>query len=725
MARFAPNSLLSLVLLLALIPILAGNQAAAQGSEQDPRSDPVALSADRMTYDDQTGDVAAAGNVELSQAGRVLIADKVTYNQKSQVVIASGNISLMEPSGEVLFTNYVELTDGLKNGFIEQIRLFLADGGKMAALRAERTDNELLTMEKAVYSPCKICADKKKDGNAKPLWQLRAYKVKHSQEDKRITYNHAFLDIYGVPVAYVPYFSHPDPSVKRKSGFLAPKIGRSSELGTKVETPFYYPFSDSRDLTVSPLYTSREGVVMQAEYRERTKSGGYEFSGSVTRPDERDDFDGKIGGKNTRGHLKAVGQFDLGSGWLWGFDAARSTDDTYLLRYDLDSADTLTSRLYLEGYRSANYAAVNFYSFQGLKEDDNPGETASVLPMLEYSYLSQPSALGARVGLDAYAHYLYRRDGGDTQQLSTSGHWVLPYISERGAEVTITAKLRGDLYNTVGQINTENAAIAKDSEFTARALPALAFDWRYPLVRRSGNIRQVIEPITAIILAPNGGNPGDIPNEDSLSFVFDDTNLFNLNRFSGLDRWESGTRAMVGVKLGSYGTSGSSTSLLVGQVLRLKDNNDFPSNSGAADAQSDFVGRFNMRTGKYFDLSHRFRIARDELDVKRNQVKLAMGPERWKLKADYVALDDEISEKFGDREEVNLEAMFQITRYWRAEASWRRDLKNAGTLSNSIGFLYTDECIEFGVAFEQRLTRDREVEPSTSINFHIILAHLG
>src|SRR3546814_777134 len=195
----------------------------------------------------------------------ILLADAVSYNEKTDTVSASGNVVLLEPSGEVVFANYVELTDDMKNGFIENIRLLLVDDSRFAANDARRTDGNLTKMRRAVYSPCNLCKD---NPDRPPLWQLKANRVVHDRQAQEVRYNDVFLEMWGVPVAYSPYFQHPDPTVRRRSGFLPPTFGSAGEVGQFIQIPYFIVINDSIDVTAAPVYTQDEGLVLTGEYRQ-------------------------------------------------------------------------------------------------------------------------------------------------------------------------------------------------------------------------------------------------------------------------------------------------------------------------------------------------------------------------------------------------------------------------------------------------------------------------
>ena len=203
------------MVIVALCIVLAGGQAFAR--EQLSADLPVLLLADEINHDEELGTVVARGKVEIAQGSRTLLADSVSYNQKTDTVSASGNVVLHEPSGEVVFAEFVELSDQLKNGVIKRIRILLDDESRFAANSAVRKDGNKTRMRRAVCThPASFASE---DSDAPPLWQLKAERVEHDQEAREIRYRDVYLELWGYPVAYSPYLSHPDPTVDRKAGF--------------------------------------------------------------------------------------------------------------------------------------------------------------------------------------------------------------------------------------------------------------------------------------------------------------------------------------------------------------------------------------------------------------------------------------------------------------------------------------------------------------------------
>ncbi len=716
---------------LGVILILAGSWFAAPApvmAQDDARAlgkAPFLLSADKMIYENQLGQVTAIGNVEISSGGRVLLADSVNYNQRDGVVTASGNLTMMEPGGEVIFAEHLELSDDLTSGFIESIRILLTDKSRFAANSAQRHNTNRLEMRKAVYSPCELC---KENPDRAPLWQLKAVRVIHDRREHDIEYHHAVLEIYGVPIAYTPYFRHADPLTPRKSGFLAPSFGSSSELGSTIKLPYFWAISREQDLTFAPIFTSEGETVLTGEYRALTALGSYEGEASLTYTDKRNDNNDRLDDKEIRGHIDARGRFDIDQTWNWGFALARSTDDTYLSRYDFSGDDTLTSSLFTEGLRGRHYMSASAYTFQGLDVDDDPGATPIVAPLLDYEISLRPGRLPGRLDFDASAVSLYRSDGFDSRRLSADGRWQIPYAAPAGDIYSLTAGLGLDLYHLNDFVEGGQAVNgANNNGFEARFRPTLALDWRFPFIRREGTVRQVIEPVVQMILTPYGGNPKEIPNEDSRSLEFDDTNLFSLNRFPGHDRVESGPRANLGLKAAAYGASGGYTALTVGQVFRVKDDDTFAQQTGLEDHRSDYVMALTVSPSPFFDLTNRLRLDRNTFSLRRNEIYFSIGPADLRFNTSYVSLERaQTVDELGAREELYNFLRWKIDERWIATAESRRDLSGGGSqIRSAASIQYLDECIGFGLTIERNFTRDRDVEPSTSLNFRFLLQNLG
>jgi LPS-assembly protein len=694
----------------AVVLCLAAAPAAAK---ETPRDTPADFSADEMTHDKELGIITARGAVEVTHGRRILRADSISYNQKTDIVNASGSISLLEPTGEVIFAEFMEVTGDLKEGVIRDFRMVLTDGARVAASGGRRTRGEVTEMHKAVYSPCRPCIE---DPSRPPLWQVKALKVTHDQPEQVIEYEDAWLEMFGVPLAFTPYLRHPDPTAGRKSGLLPPSFGGSSSLGSIIYLPYYFAIAPNMDATLTPGYTSKEGPILTGQFRALPNRGKVEGKASITQ-DSKDDL---------RGHVQAKGEFDIDRTWRWGFDANRSTDETYMRRYQFGGNETLTSNAYIEGFRKRNYMAVNTYTFQDIRADVSSGTMPLVLPMVEFSHVGQPDRWGGRASLDLGMLSLTRTEGADTRRLSGTGGWMIPYTSRDGSVFTLATSVQADLYN-VNKLQPDSNLPAY-SGTTARVHPELSLEWRHPLVRReAGNsVYQLFEPTVQAVAAPNTGRRQDkIPNEDSLGFEFDETNLFTMNRFAGLDRVEPGHRINYGIKWGVFGDKGGNTIVRVGQSYRLRESSAFNENSGLEGQLSDVIASLAVSPRRYVDLVYRTRIDKEDFAPRRNEVIATVGPKALKLSANYAFFDHIRNTEFSAREQVGAGVTAQITRHWRAASSIQYDVQENNTRQVNLGLTYEDECFMFNAAARRDFYYDRDIRPSNSIMFTLSFKTLG
>lgn len=707
-------------------PVKLAQAAPAQAQPDDGKdfSKQVLIDADQLSLDQRTGTISAIGNVEISQGERILLADKVTFRESDGRVTAEGNVALLEPTGEVIYSQYIELTDSMRNGLVKQLRLLLSDNSRLTAEGGERIEGNRTELEQAKFSSCNLCPVEPEKA---PLWQIRAESIVHDQEAKTIVYRNAWFDLFGIPIAYTPYFRHADPTAKRKSGFLTPSVSTNEVLGITVQTPYYFTIGDNADLVVKPTITSKEGVQLAADYRHITRTGELAFDASATRVEKRDDLNNELGEKEWRGHVRGDGRFRINDEYKWGFNIFRATDDTYLRRYKVEDSqyNSLNSRVYVEGIDDRSFIGANAHAFQDLRLGNDPGADPLVLPRLEYSWVGSQDRLGGHFSFDSSVLSLYRNEGADTRRASVSGSWIYPFYSPIGDVYTFTAQMRGDVYWVNEGSLGSNPQSAKESDVVGRVLPLVALDWRYPFINHTKNMDFIVEPIAGVVLTPRGGNKDNIPNEDSISVEFDDTNLFSLNRFPGLDRYEEGPRLNYGLRLAAHGFGGFSD-LMVGQVLRIGDDDSFAVGTGLREQKSDYVARATISPIPYFYVMDRIRFDQESLQPRRHEVVAALGPPAFQVSVSYANLDKSLfSDELRDREAIGGSANVKLTRNFSVSGSHLRDLQGGGSLRHFGGLRFTNECVDALLFMERDFFIDRDIEPSTTFGVRLRLDNLS
>lgn len=674
----------------------------------------ILMQADEIIYDAETGSVTARGNVEISEPGWILRADMVTYNPDSDIVGAEGQVSITKDDGSVAFADEVELEGGLREGALTGFAALIGENGRMAASTAMRREGRYTEAVGVTFTSCKTCSE---NGQTTPVWQITAKRVVHDEVEKELHFEDATLEFLGVPIVYLPAMSHPDPTVRHNSGLLLPTIGTSSYLGTYARVPYYISMGPSRDATVEPYVTTRAGFVALGEFRQRLERGGFWLQGSLgTDPY----FARGPGNSDIVGHIFGSGRFSLNNNWRIGFDTELTSNDTYLYRYDISYIDRLTSDLFIEHVEGRNRFSASTYYFQSLREGDAQGTIPLILPLIEYTYIPEQKFYGGRARIDSNLLLLNRDIGTDVARGSVTADWMRQFISANGQIVSVDLLVRGDLYH-VNDAKFSVPTAPFDSKTISRGLSYAAVEWRWPFVGQMGfgENALVIEPIVQAVAATGGGNPEGLPNEDSTTFEFDETNLFLPNEFPGLDLWTGGPRSNIGVRATAFFNGGSIEAIL-GQEFRTRRDPNFAPRSGVGDTRSDIVGRVKIQFAPFIDLTHRFRIDPNTNTLRRSELYLTASHGRSRFDLSFLKLSPETTDpSLGRREEINLSGSFNVINNWSVFAETRRDLQAGEWLDVGLGLLYEDECLVAQLGYRNRRTTDRDLRPSSSFVLRI------
>lgn len=712
------------LLILLLLACLAGAVPTpaprAQEALRQLGGERLLLEAERLVYDFARERVSAEGGVELVVGEHVLRAARLVYDRRADRLVAEGDVVLLRPDGEALFADRAEVTGDLREGFVRHVGARLDEDVRIAANAATRREGRWTVFEKAVYSPCPIACEVP---DARPLWQVRARRVVHDLETRTITYENAVLEFLGVPVAWTPWFSHPDPTVERRTGFLAPQFGTDSELGLTLETPVYFDLAPNRDLTLGPTLTSRQGPMLKVELRDLERLGRTDLGGSIAYADEYRRRPGDTRRRTLRGHVEGRGRYAYGDGDRFGFDFAFASDNTYLDTFDLSDEDVLTERAFLERHGERRFGSVELLGFQGLRETDEQGRIPLALPLAEYRRRGGPLVAGGFWDVELGTAALFRPDGLDSQRLTAAAGWEMPKIGPIGDLWRLRLALRTDLYRTDGDPDTRGGG---PTELTARLLPHAELSWGWPLIGRNGGWQHLVEPQAALFYDRLGGNDPDIANEDSVSFEFDETNLFAPTRFTGFDRVEEGLRFAFGVQATSVGPGGFRVSGVIGQLLQLDAGEAFPENVGLDGRYSDLVGRLDLRPAPWLDASYRFRFDSSDLSFRRSDLAAVFGPPGFRFRVAYVELGNESrGGAVTTREQVLAGFRLRATDRLTLGFQTRFDLDENRPVTNAAGLVWSHPCFTLTAGLERRFTRKGELEDETTFKLRIGLATLG
>ena len=377
---------------------------------------PVGFSADELVYDREMNLVIARGNVVFKQGDSTLRADHVNYDMTDGVVIASGGVEIDTPDGGLVRANYAKLSGDLKAGLIRRIRFTLADQSVLTANDARHINSTFTEFNDVAYSSCDFCIDGSR------FWEIRSKKMTHDKEAQEMAAQNATLTVKDVPVAYLPYFTYPDPSVKRRSGFLLPSYKSTQALDAGIKIPYYWEIDPYTDFLFEPMI-AMQGVLLAGHFRHNFSQGPFALWGSHIYQDGESRY-------NIRSYL----DWNINDVWRVRMNVDRVSDDTYLRRYDIDGADDyspwLESNVIAEALTSRTYFSAKAVNYQNMRYDVNDDAIAENVPIITFSHETAPAENGSYWTADVSSVMLNRKEGSDSTRASIGAGTVLNITSK-------------------------------------------------------------------------------------------------------------------------------------------------------------------------------------------------------------------------------------------------------------------------------------------------------
>lgn len=736
MAYIQKSGLAALATILAIAnPALAQEAADPTPTSAMPDEAEIAFAADGLEYDTEADIVTAKGNVMMTREGNRLRADRIDWDRKSGRVTATGNVSVTNPGGDVAYGDAIELTETLKDGAVENLLIVMTDGGRLAANRGIRTNGTSI-LDRAVYSPCAV---ENSEGCPKnPSWKITAVRVIHDPVKNRIRYKNARLEIFGLPIAALPGFSHPADD-RGGSGLLVPDIQYSRNNGFEVSAPVFFKISANSDLTLTPHFYTDALPALQGNFRALTTKGAYQIGGFATYGSRIATTNGaSTSSREFRGYVDANGRFQLDGRWSVSGSLRLVTDRTFLRRYDISRDDRLRSTIDIQRLTRTSYFSLSGWGFQTLRAGDRQGQIPVALPLIDYRKRFDDSIAGGKLELQLNSLALARSSGQDTQRGFVSARWDLRRLTNWGQEVQLTGFARGDVYHTDESGQTLTAIYRGNDGWHSRFIGAVAAEIRWPFVGPAFGGTQRLTPRLQIVASP--GTPNlSLPNEDARSVDLEDSNLFALNRFPGHDRWEDGARITYGADW-ALDLAGFSLQANIGQSYRLSSKPAiFPNGTGLTNRTSDIVGRTTLKFKRLVSITHRYRLDKDGFAIRRNEIDATIGTDRTYAVVGYLRLNRDVDptiEDLRDREEVRLGGRLQFARYWSIFGSAIVDLtgrrEDPVSLSDGyepirhrLGVAYEDDCIKLGVTWRRDYDRSGDARRGNTYQLTLSLRNLG
>lgn len=730
-----------------------------------PDGSKLVLSSNELVYNKDTQIVTASGAVQINYGGYRMVAQKVEYNQKSGRMTAIGNVELISPDGNRMYGDKMDVTDSFSDGFVNALRIEMPDNTRLAAEKGERVGGTQMILTKGVYTACMACSEA---GRA-PLWQVKAQRVVQNGVTHTVRLEHARFELFGQPIAYVPWIEVPDNTVKRKSGFLFPSVTVSQRLGVGVRVPYYYVISPSMDATVTATGFTNQGLLLEGEFRQRFENGTHILRvAGINQMDPGTFTAGTSDAEHkARGMITSKADFKINPRWTFGWDVMVQSDNNFSRTYGLEGLNQSThiNQAYLTGIGKRNYFDMRGFYYNEQNADDNSlaeKQQAVVYPSIDYHYVDPKSVYGGELSATMNFTHLSRDKesaldntvnlgdsslndrflglSGSYTRLSTELQWQRTFTTDEGLVLTPLAAARGDVYGLdMDAPNSLGTAFSypgnyDTSDYAARGMVTAGLEAKYPFLITTDNSTHVFEPIAQIYVRPDEQLAGRLPNEDAQSFVFDATNLFDRDKFSGFDRIEGGTRANLGWRYTASFDSGYKLQHIFGQSYQLAGRNSFATDdlaaagaeSGLETTRSDYVTMFGLTTPQGISLATSYRFDEKDFAFRRGDTSVGFSNDIFQTSLIYTHIAAQPQYGFtSNQDEIQSRAQIKFKEYWSVFGTVSYDLNNNEITRQGVGLSYEDECTIFSISFLDKKDTTANSASDWSIGARLTFRTLG
>jgi len=675
-----------------------------------------AIEAVTLIIESESGLVIAEGDVVVNYQGYTATGERLIYNRNTGDVRFEGPSSIRDPSGNLIEGNNLDVTGDMRRAFIDALTITTYDGAQIRADDAAYDEAARTILTNASYAPCGDCID---DKGRRIGWSIRASRFVQNNDDNSIELEHPTIEILGIPVAWLPYLWFPDARSALEHVEM-PTYGYTEELGAYARVPYTAYSSRYTDIILSPMLMSRQGFLLEAEWVQRFDRGSFNIKASGVYQFDPKAFTFSEAQTQWRGALQSSGSFRPIKEWLVGWSYTGFTDAAYLGDYELSTAEASVNQVYATHLSRDTHFDIRLQQFNRLGKVllEDQDLQARAIPNVRFDNVTrlangwgQLELTGRLLGVQRGQDHISAPNG-VTHVLGFEGQkvhamaqvgWQNQWIAPMGVEVTPYAGVRLDAASYDG--GSANA-FAPDATSLFTATPIAALDVRWPWAGSDGSTVHLVEPIAQIVYRGSSQSMPGITNDEAQSFVFDDTNLFSYNRFSGADRQETGLRANIGGRYLADFANGSYLELIGGQSFHLGGVNAFavddPAQPGAtralaANPSYAVLGAYAGIT-PYLKVGGKLEVDPETIDVTRAGLGASFSAEGYTASLDYfyLAANDEAG-IIDDQHEIGATLGIPLMDYWRVTAGAYWDLASNTWLQASGGLQYDDGYLQVGL----------------------------
>ncbi len=729
----------------------------------------IIIDADQMRYDKEKKFLEADGNIIVTNKFKNIriSSDNISYDKNLEKIVSSGNVEIKLEDNYTLYTKeiiYLKNSEEIFINYTSKINDNLGNQIEFEQLNYDANDQlikgkmvKLLDLEKNFYyfdsaiidfSKDKIIADnvnidfnktifgnssndprlkgnyffsdgknsiiKKgvfttcKKNNDCPPWQIKAKEINHDKEKKIINYKHAWLEIYDKPVIYFPKFFHPDPTVKRQSGFLMPQVVDSSSLGLSLKLPYYKVISDNKDLTFTPRIFSENEGLFQNEYRQVNKNSKHVADFSLKSKDSK---------SKTHFFSNSITKFNIDL-----FDVSEiemnletTSDDNYLKTHNIRSSinsdqSLLNSFLVFRGSSRDLDLETKIESYEDLTVDKSSDKYEYIFPSYKFSKRLPSSFDGnyeiiSSGNIKNYDTNIYEKVLINDLKFSSN-----PKITSSGFVNKFNLLLKN--------ITSEGDNSSKyKNKFSSENYGSLFYDISYPLKKNGEFFDNFFTAKGSLMYSPNA-------NKDlkTLDRKIDINNIFTQNRLSLTDSVEGGQSLTVGGEYILKRKNNDDDVIKAGlaTVLRDEEEQNLPTKSTLNNKGSDFIGSIFFKPTNNFKFDYNFSVDNNFESTNYNLFKTDITVNKFVTSFEFLQEDDEV----GSESYLTNEATYNFSDAYSLRYRTRRNEKTDFTEFYNLIYEYKNDCLTASVQYNKDYYSDNELKPTEEIFFSISIVPL-
>ena len=725
------------------------------------------FSADKLTYSQDNSIIEASGNVVAkNQDGKQIASDKIIYNKTTQQLNTFGNSKFSDGKGGNLFAESfeynlekkiisaekkVKFIDKEKNTYYfsklntddkfdeiigydvnadlnkqnlksgDKFNEFIEPrfSGKSASIK-----NNITIVKDARFTTCKKTNET--DGCA--YWNLNAGELIHDKEQKKITYKNATLDLNNVPVLYLPYFSHPDPTVKRESGFLPPTLANlGADIGSSIKIPYFYPISQSADFTVSPVYYFKQHPLLLGEYREKFNNGDLSLEGGFTQGYKEITASKTDASRHhLYGNLNLIFNDKILDQTILNTKLQHVNNPTYLRVNKINSTndgfkknlikedDTkLTNEIYLNSFGKSENFNIKTATYRDISIAKSSDQYSYLLPELSYSKYSLFDSNNLNF------NSVLKSQNANTNQNKSSFINNLDYSTQEFYNNNLGVGYK--FLTKINNINYYSDYKTPNQNLNNQINPVVGLDASLPFANISKETEQYIVPRILTRYAP-GKMTNAITNDTTLNT----DNIFSMNKMNSDELIEKDLSFNLGAdwiwqEKKTSDKEPKKAIISIGQVLKLNKDLDMPTKSSLQKANSDIVSKINYLSPNNFDVTLKNTFDNQFNHIYYNDFTIKKNFTSSEINFNFYEKNTHI----GNERYAKANLISYITDSTKLKIESDRNLKTDMTNFHKLGIENENECIRYGFYFQKNYSSDKDLKPATSVFFGVTLLPFG